>query len=91
MPQASQELRTKWNGPDEDTAMGHLNLAGLYLTNGWQWQVPQGYKLTDDDWSAISFLVEEWDFGGAIFACREDAALNSIEPDRAHYYRKDDR
>lgn len=64
MPQASEELRAKWNGPDEQTAMKHLRSAGYVLTRRWTWVVPVGKEPTEDDYSAMQFLVDEWDFAG---------------------------
>ena len=64
MPQSSRELRERWNGPQEETALSHLIGAGYDLTPRWTWIAPEGRTPTDDDMSAIRFLIEEWDFGG---------------------------
>lgn len=71
MPSASDEDRLEWGGAQgigEDKAMGYLQDKGFVL-NGWQWTKPSsGYLVTEDDWGAINFLIDEWDFGGLVDA-----------------------
>lgn len=65
MPQASDELRKKWNGPDDTTAIKYLESRGYKLTRGWDWELPEGQnKPTDEELSAIEFMFQEWDYGG---------------------------
>lgn len=65
MPQASDELRAEWNGPDDATAIKFLTDAGYKLTRGWEWLLPvPNHEPTEKEISAIQFLVDEWDFGG---------------------------
>lgn len=64
MPQASEELRARWDGPDDSTALKHLHSAGYKLTREWAWKAPAGKTPTADDLSAIQFLIDEWDFDG---------------------------
>lgn len=65
MPQASEELRKEWDGPDEQTAIKYLKDRGYVLTDKWLWRKPHpDYKPTVKEFSAMQFLFEEWDFGG---------------------------
>jgi hypothetical protein len=68
MPQATEELRAAWGGEmgvGEDKAMAHLEGRGFKLTRQWEWHKPApDYALDQDDIGAISFLIQEWDFGG---------------------------
>ena len=70
MPQASDEDRAKWGGHQgvgEDKAMKHLEGRGYKLLRSWYWRPPPGVTLETmslDDYEAMKFLVDEWDFGG---------------------------
>lgn len=64
MPQADNVLRIKWAGPDDTKALNHLLEAGYVMTEWWTWVVPAGREPTDDDMSAVQFLIDEWDFDG---------------------------
>lgn len=67
MPQASDEDRARWGGVDgigEDKAIDYLRGRGFTLTRHWFWLKPDGLEMTPDDWGAINFLIDEWDFGG---------------------------
>lgn len=82
MPSGPPELHEFWSSyytdwPDERmqgsgdlAAERYLNEAGFTLTRGWQWTHPT-YKsiedLTELEYSAVSYLVMEWDYGGVIF------------------------
>jgi hypothetical protein len=64
MPQATEELRAEWPGHDQQ-AMAHLEAAGYRLERDWTWTRPQpGHQPSERDWSAIRYLIDEWDFGG---------------------------
>lgn len=60
MPQATPELRAEW--PDGDfQAWEHLN--GRFKDNGGGIIYPlEGVEPTEKDLSAISYLVQEWDY-----------------------------
>ena len=68
MPQASEELRTKWGGlggVGEDKAIAFLKAAGYKLRRDWLWVKPgPSYAPTNDEIEAMDFLIYEWDFGG---------------------------
>jgi hypothetical protein len=64
MPQASDELRERWGGPDDRKAINHLGNRGYVLTVGFEWYVPPWLKPTEEDLSAVEFLIQEWDWGG---------------------------
>lgn len=73
MPSGPPELHQYWeekdlNSPGADyNAEKHLKEQGYTLTRGWEWIHPT-YKhvndLPEEDWSAISYLIVEWDYGG---------------------------
>jgi hypothetical protein len=68
MPQASEVMRAAWGGYEgvgDDKACHHLKMRGFKLTPQWEWQKPSpDYVLDADDVGAISFLIQEWDYGG---------------------------
>lgn len=64
MPQASDELRAEWDGPDDTKAVKFLRDAGYTLNGDWSWSSPGGREPTEKEWSAITFMVHEWDYGG---------------------------
>jgi hypothetical protein len=43
--------------------MRHLSLAGFTFPKGGIIRAPEGYTPTDDDYSAIDYLCQEWDYG----------------------------
>ena len=63
MPQAPDYLRDKW-GIDCGPVIIYLKARGFKLTRDWWWIVPENYTPSDDEYSAIDFLIMEWDFGG---------------------------
>lgn len=73
MPQASDELRAEWCNGDpiggELEACQHLKIIGFTepADNRWHWRRPSpDYVLTPRDISAITFLIDEWDYGGLV-------------------------
>jgi hypothetical protein len=68
MPQASEELRKLWGGSDgvgEDKAEKFLKSHGYKLRRDWRWELPtSNHSITDDEFDALCFLVDEWDYGG---------------------------
>lgn len=66
MPQATDELRAEWNGPEDATAMQFLKEAGFTLQRDWTWKREGATweNITDKERSAMTFLFQEWDFGG---------------------------
>jgi hypothetical protein len=65
MPQATRELQIKWDHDNQmdGKAMRHLSLAGFTFPKGGIIRAPEGYTPTDDDYSAIDYLCQEWDYG----------------------------
>lgn len=66
MPQASDELRAYWGGPDDATALAHLKKQGYTLNGDWTWSPPEGVTLEtmpERDFLAIIFMRDEWDYG----------------------------
>lgn len=67
MPQATEEQRAEWNGPDDSTAMKYLEDAGYKLARSWCWIKPSPkHTPTEKEISAAQFLIDEWDYGGII-------------------------
>lgn len=67
MPQASSKLRKKWGWPDNGTvkATTYLKKRGWALTKRWTWMRLDGRtKPTKKEWSAMQYLIHEWDYGG---------------------------
>lgn len=62
MPQASDEQRARWNGPD--MAVTFLEQAGYKQTESYTWHAPDGHIPTERELDAIDFLCDEWDWGG---------------------------
>lgn len=66
MPQASDEQRADW-GIDSHPPQAYLRAAGYRLTGGWEWIKPEpDHEPTNNEISAINFLIDEWDYGGLI-------------------------
>ena len=70
MPQATEELRKRWNGPSDHDALDHLLERGYCLTDDFQWAVPARITPSEDDVSAVQFLQQEWDYGGFVYTTR---------------------
>ena len=71
MPQATEEQRKRWNGPGDETALAFLKERGYTLRRDWLWDKPsQDHQPTEDEVSAICFLIDEWDMGG-IYTSKE--------------------
>lgn len=64
MPQATPELRAAWPGGDKE-ALNYLHAHGYRLDRRWAWERPYPEHVpTEREWSAIRFLIDEWDFDG---------------------------
>jgi len=71
MPQASDEDREKatkmWGDIGCEGPVKFLEDRGWTLTPAWEWIRPLSDRaIADDEWFAIAFLVQEWDFGGLV-------------------------
>jgi hypothetical protein len=71
MPQATEELRRKWatdgenGGVGEEKAIQFLQSHGYHLQRDWRWKLPDPkHQITNAEYEAMCFLVDEWDFGG---------------------------
>jgi hypothetical protein len=65
MPQATRELQIRWNHDqvmDSDATNHLLNSGNFYFSKGIIKAIP-GYQPTPDDYSAIDYLCQEWDYG----------------------------
>lgn len=69
MPQTSTELDAKWNfdGHGNGRALDFLKMAGYRLRGDWQWTLPNPLHVpTEEELSAVAYMMEQWDFGGII-------------------------
>lgn len=70
MPQATDEQRAlmqKWFGDeiDETGPIKFLESHGYTLLANWLWEKPvSSHSISDAEYECLSFLVNEWDFGG---------------------------
>ena len=63
MPQANGELRNEWH--DDATAARFLEAAGYTLRPDWIWEWPKPFRpATPKEIRAVTYLIDEWDFGG---------------------------
>jgi hypothetical protein len=73
MPQASDKDRRKaerlFGSIDSGDACAFLKRKGWRLeTPRYEWRKPfAAYEVSDDEWFAIDFLIDEWDFGGVSY------------------------
>jgi len=59
MPQAPYELQKRWT--DDSAALSHL--APNFTWRGGMIRPRDGYTPTQEDYSAIDYLILEWDYG----------------------------
>ncbi|HSW91768.1 MAG TPA: hypothetical protein VLG09_03930 [Candidatus Saccharimonadales bacterium] len=64
MPQATRELQIAWDHDNQmdAKALTHLKKQG-YSFKGGMIRAPDGADPTDEDYSAIDYLCQEWDYG----------------------------
>lgn len=66
MPQTTPERAARWPGMDSQ-AINYLNYAGFTLRKDWCWTPPSiNHRLTEKEYDAVLYLIQEWDFGGVI-------------------------
>lgn len=64
MPQTSDERRARWPGWDTE-AIQYLEGRGFVCDyDTWTWANPSGVEVNERDEDAITYLVEEFDWGG---------------------------
>lgn len=70
MPSGPPELHEYWSNKDENNyadvnAQVYLQKQGYTLVNGFEWNRPSlDHEPTEEELSAISYLMWEWDWGG---------------------------
>lgn len=64
MPSGPSELHAKWK--DDGKAIAYLESRGFKLTENFEWEQPAGHTYTEEDDSALAYLIYEWDYGGII-------------------------
>jgi hypothetical protein len=64
VPQATQELRDAWDHDNymDKLALDHLKNSGFTWASG-MIKAPEDYEPTEEDYSAIDYLCQEWDYG----------------------------
>lgn len=60
MPQASDALNEEWKS--DEFALNYLDGRGVREVKNGILLLPKGLNLTDRDWRAITYLMDEWDF-----------------------------
>lgn len=66
MPQATRELRERWDIAD-GPVIAYLAAKGFKYTQKWEWLKPtKNHQCTQAEISAILFLIQEWDWGGLV-------------------------
>jgi hypothetical protein len=73
MPQATDELSKKWGNTDEKA---WEQLAGKVVEVAGMISFRKRYVPTDDDWSAVTYLCQEWDYDYKPYPDRE----NDLKP-----------
>lgn len=77
MPSASLELQQEWqreadeqgHGMPDHAARDYLRLGGYReVRNGYYAKPTPAYNPTKKEWSAIYYLIYEWDYGGLVSA-----------------------
>lgn len=64
MPQATEELREIWHQEGDGKALAHL---APNFTHRWGVIQPRhGYVPTEQDYSAIDYLCQEWDYAYSV-------------------------
>ena len=63
MPQSSAALSRRWESDEKATAF--LEQEGFVLNPTWEWTPPER-PMTAEEWSAVFFMIDEWDFGGVV-------------------------
>jgi hypothetical protein len=69
--QATKALHDKWNwdGEGDVRASAFLKAAGYYLRSDFHWTMPDPLHVpSEDELSAVTFMMQEWDYGGIINA-----------------------
>lgn len=73
MPSSTPELQKAWgghNGLDSSKATEFLTNRGYSLQRNWMWVAPAHVRTLDDmaieEYDAMLFLIQEWDYGGLI-------------------------
>ena len=62
MPQASSDLRDEW--PNDGAAIRFLQAQGYVLRRDWIWEWPKPPRAaTPQEIRAVTYLIDEWDFG----------------------------
>lgn len=63
-PQASDDLRDRWDGPSDEKALAFLRERGYTLVPGFEWRLPTpDHEPTEEELSAMQFMVDEWYYG----------------------------
>ncbi len=75
MPQASDELRAKW---DEVTAQ--IEVAKYFQEKAGWFSIIPGQEPSDEAWSALQYLQDEWDYAFTLTPDEEPEVKNTFDP-----------
>lgn len=69
MPQATEEQRARWaerdGGIGEMRPISFLKSRGYQLLSNYHWKPPtKMHQPTAEEYDAVSFMINEWDYGG---------------------------
>ena len=70
LPSGPPELHEFWSNYNQEqyadtNAQEYLRSQGYHLTDGWEWVRPSPtHEPTELEYSAIDYLIMEWDWGG---------------------------
>lgn len=53
----------EFHGPSDREAAKYLRERGFTLRRSMCWTVPQDFQFCEKDFRALTFLVEQWDYG----------------------------
>lgn len=66
-------------------ACAFLESRGYVLSSEFEWKIPDGHAVTDDELEAGAFLVDEWDFGG-FYRTERDGTVAHVFDSIKHVY-----
>lgn len=71
MPSGPPELHAKWE--TDGNALTYLEKNGYILTRRFNLLTPKpDHKISEEEKSALMYLILEWDYGGAIRTMEDD-------------------
>lgn len=65
----AHDIYAEWrfDPPTSKIAERYLSERGYALRPDWHWDRPcPGFVMTERDWNAINYLIDEWKYGGLL-------------------------